>query len=345
MYLPFRNPGILFVIAVLLAACRGQSERAFSSADFELKMLAPGVYAGIHKFGGKAICNVGVVDNGKETFIFDTFLSPGVAGELLSAVESLGLSPVKYAINSHWHNDHIRGNQMFGEGVRIISTPRTRELIAYWEPREIADELQYAPGRFAHYDSLYQAFSGNRESREFQQILMWRPYYETLSESHQKVRTRLPDLMVDSSKAFDGPKRRVRLLSRGPGHTESDLVLYLPDDGILFTGDLVFNRCHPYVAHGSLPGWIAWLDYMDSLQVSQVVPGHGKPGTGALMGSMKDYLTTLQLLAMEIHTGEKGESGIINTPIPEAYATWWFDRFFAVNLKFAYDEAGKARTE
>ncbi len=230
----------------------------------------------IHKFGGKAICNVGIVDNGKETIVFDSFLSPDVAEELLEALNEMNLSPVKYVVNSHFHNDHIRGNQVFSEAVKIISTARTSEIIEEEEPLQIAYEKENAPARLAYYDSLYKSFSGDTKSREYQQILMWKPYYEILSNSHLKVKTRVPDMFVDSIHNIDGPDRRIQLISKGQGHTESDLVLYLPDDDIIFTGDLVFNECHPYVPHGNISKWKAWLDFMNSLNVKTVMPGHGE---------------------------------------------------------------------
>jgi len=92
------------------------------SKHFKLEKLADGVYATIHKIGGHAICNAGIIDLGGKTVIFDTFLSPTAAKELLKIVKELKLSPIAYVVNSHYHNDHIRGNQVFGDNVIIIST-------------------------------------------------------------------------------------------------------------------------------------------------------------------------------------------------------------------------------
>ena len=114
--------------------------------------LSKGVYACIHKVGGKAICNAGIIDNGKETIFFDTFLSPGVTGEMIDMISHLDLSPVRYVVNSHCHNDHIRGNQLFGKNVSIISTLRTKELIEEWEPQDIQYEKENPPARLSHYD-------------------------------------------------------------------------------------------------------------------------------------------------------------------------------------------------
>jgi glyoxylase-like metal-dependent hydrolase (beta-lactamase superfamily II) len=255
-------------------------------------------------------------------------------------IEELGLSPITHVVNSHAHNDHIRGNQVFAPEVRIVSTPRTAELIAEWEPEEIAAEREYAPARLAYYDSLYRAYEGDTTSREYLDILMWKPYFEVLSESHREITTRLPDMLIDSALSLDGPARRVRLIARGAGHTESDLVMHLPDDGILFSGDLVFNECHPYMADGSITGLLNWLDYLGTLNARTVVPGHGPVGTGSSIMAMKAYVQTVIEVAdsMAIENMAAGDATAME--IPAAYRDWWFDRFYYSNLRFAIVEKG-----
>lgn len=322
------------LLSLVLFACAENSMDDYHSDHFEIVQLSKSVYGGIHKVGGKAICNIGIVDNGEATFIFDSFLSPKVAEEIPKVVEHYGLSPIKYVVNSHYHNDHIRGNQIFGDEVKIISTKRTKELIEEWEPKEIQDEKEYAPGRFAYFDSLYQSFEGDTLSEEYHNIMMWRPYYEILSKSHEEVKTRLPDTFVDSLLVFDGPEKSIQLISMGPGHTESDLILYLPDDGIVFTGDLVFNECHPYLGNGYLEGLKNWLTFLEGLNVKSVVPGHGNIGSESIISEMTGYLNSLENLADEIILQMKSTEDMNPDFIPEEYKKWQFDQFFPSNMAF-----------
>ena len=335
----------LFLVILLIQGCKSERTVKVESINFEFVELGNGIYSCIHKFGGKAICNVGIVDNGNETIIFDSFLSPDVAEELLNALQELSLSPLKYVVNSHFHNDHIRGNQVFPKDVRIISTKKTKELIEQEEPLQIAYEKENAPARLAYYDSLNQSFNGDIKSREYQQIRMWKPYYETLVNSHLKVKTRLPNMFVDSIQNFDGPKRKIQLISKGQGHTESDLIMYLPDDGVLFTGDLIFNECHPYVAHGNISKWNAWLDFMNSLEVSTVMPGHGRIGTNELIDQMKDYLKDLESSAENLIIENLSIDESENHSVPSKYKDWWFDRFYEYNLRFAYESLNTEITD
>lgn len=330
---------VLIVVFIFFLFSCGQEETiVYSSVNFDLIKLSDGVYAAIHKVGGKAICNVGVIDNGDETLVFDTFLSPAVAEELLEVIKDLGLSPVKYVINSHFHNDHIRGNQVFSNAVKIISTSRTAELIEELEPAQLEYEKEFAPERYAHYDSLYHSFTGDTTSRKYIQILMWRPYYETLAESHKEVKTRLPDHMVNTFTEYNGSERKAILIPRGKGHSESDLILYLPDDKILFSGDLIFNQCHPYMGHGSLSGLKEWLKFLITLDIETVVPGHGPVGPKSIIAEMSDYVVALESLTKDLPGMGLSSDALDSIQIPDAYKAWWFDRFYPSNIRFTYTE-------
>ncbi len=130
---------IFIIITLLIIFISCKSERAIPTSDnFDVYELADGVYALIHKVGGKAISNVGIIDLGDTTIVFDTFLSPKVAEEIPKVVKQLNLSPIRYVVNSHWHNDHIRGNQVFADDIKIISTKRATELIEENAPPDLS---------------------------------------------------------------------------------------------------------------------------------------------------------------------------------------------------------------
>ena len=93
-----------------------------ATRHFTLRQLADGVYAAIHQERGWAVSNAGLVDLGGETLLFDTFMTPAAAQELRQVAEELMQQPVTYVVNSHYHNDHIWGNQVFRANTEIIST-------------------------------------------------------------------------------------------------------------------------------------------------------------------------------------------------------------------------------
>jgi glyoxylase-like metal-dependent hydrolase (beta-lactamase superfamily II) len=100
-----------------------------NSTHFRLEQLAGGVYAAIHIDGGAAIGNAGIVDLGDRTLIFDALFTPQAAEDLRAAAEALTGRAVDAVIDSHYHNDHIWGNQVFSIATDIVATEGTRRLI------------------------------------------------------------------------------------------------------------------------------------------------------------------------------------------------------------------------
>ena len=327
-----------FVVIFLLTGFQDIVKKNSISQNFDLIELSDGVYACINKFGGKAICNAGIIDLGNETLIFDTFLSPDAAKELISTVEKYKLSPIKYIVNSHYHNDHIRGNQIFSKNIDIISTARTAQLIKEKEPIEIEAEKSYAPVRLAYYDSLLNNYSGSFSDREYKSIIIWQAYYQVLTETNSFLETRIPNVFVNKLKEIKGSKRNAQLITKGKGHTESDLILYLPDEKILFTGDLVFIGMHPYLADGYKNEWYDYLSYLQGLEINKLVPGHGKVGTREDILMMKKYLKMIDGVSNNIIKNKLSVDQIEQTKIPEPYTNWWFESFFFINLKFTTSE-------
>ncbi len=321
----------------LLFFCACQKNKPVPVSDnFDLVQLADGVYACINKTGGKAICNAGIVDLGDATLVFDPFLSPVVAEELLRAIEALGLPPVKYVVNSHYHNDHIRGNQVFSDEVKIISTPATAELIRKHEPQELEAEKGYAPRQRAFFDSLVQHYSGDTTARPYQALKMWQAYFEVLTESIGNIKTRVPNTLFEKKKTLEGTNRAVELYCFGKGHTTGDLVMYVPDQEILFSGDLVFVGMHPYMADGFAGEWLSYLDTLQNFDTKHLVPGHGDVSTPAAIPVMKDYLKMVDQKARILVDAGLPESSVDTVRIPEPYDKWWFDRFFNINMHFMY---------
>ena len=108
-----------------------------ASKHFKLEQLAPGVWAAIQNDNyGHAICNAGIIDLGDKTVVFDPFMTPEAARDLKKVAVELTGRDVTLVINSHYHNDHIRGNQVFVPQANIISTEWTRNKMVPSEKEE-----------------------------------------------------------------------------------------------------------------------------------------------------------------------------------------------------------------
>ncbi len=327
------RPAKFYFLAILLltSGCQSKTE-SFINQHFKMVELASGIYACIHQLGGKAICNAGIIDLGDETVIFDTFLSPVAAGELKNAVKALGLSPVKYVVNSHYHNDHIRGNQIFGDEAQIIASKKTAKIIREREPRAWAMERSTAPPQLAFYDSLMTHYTGDTTTQAYRDINLWRPYYQVLVEENESLSLRLPDLELIDPITLEGSRYRVRITPTETGHSQGDVYLEVLDEAILFTGDLLFKDTHPFLGEGDLDSWLQLLDEMKATQPKILVPGHGPVADVQAIAELKEYIEELDAEVDRILAGDLSLE-VAQSQMPDRYQSWDLQAFYGLNLQ------------
>jgi len=305
------------------------------SKHFQIEPLAKGVYAAIASEQGYAICNAGIIDTGDKTIIFDTFISPKAAKDLLNAAKRLTSHKTLYVVNSHYHNDHIRGNQVFSPDTDIISTTWTREAITQNEPEEIQWERENIPQGIIDAQLKLAAEKDSKRRRELALLIV---YYKAIIESHPQLKTRLPNITFEPPKlVIHGTQRTAELLTF-VGHTASDLVLYLPEEKIAFMSDLLFINMHPYLPSGFPERWKESLSMVEALGIRTVVPGHGPVGRSADLSVMTRYIQSLEnIVANMVKSGRTLEEVSLQ-PIPSQFENWllFFDNFFIANLQFLY---------
>jgi cyclase len=298
-------------------------EKTFNSHHFDIKPIGPGVYAAIHKAGGAAIGNAGIIDLGDSTLVFDTFISPVAAKDLRSAAETLTHKPVTYVFNSHYHNDHLRGNQEFPQ-AEIISTAQTLSLLQTAGMEELTWDQDNAAKQYQHYLAEVER-AQNQAAR--QQITFWLDYFRVLADSLPGLQIIEPQRTFEDRLTLSGSARTVELLSYGGGHTGSDGFLFVPDAGVLFLADLLFVRCHPYLADGHPGQLINILQRIKTLDADILVPGHGA------VGSKKDLELMIAYIQIVEETARASKHGEPTRLLPP-FDGWELERFFQVNLSF-----------
>lgn len=319
-----------------------RSTISFGSQHFRLEQLADGIYAALHADGGWAQSNAGIIDLGNRTLVFDTLLTPEAAADLQSAAESLTGRPVDAVINSHYHNDHIWGNQVYPADIDIISTTKTRELITTRGAEEDQWFRDYSQQRL---DTLV---AQRREARDevAQALLAYTIiYYQAIIATLPKLQIRLPNITFTEGLTFMGSKRSAELITYGGGHTGSDAILYLPDDGIVFMADLLFIDVHPWLPDGDPGETRRILARVRNLHPKTLVPGHGPVGQISHLDAMVEYIDTLDSLVREAVTQGVAEQDIDKITMPRRYERWIFPSFFPANLKFLYQRQMSARVD
>lgn len=325
----------VFIFSVILSI--SLNAQTPDSKHFKINQLTDGVYAAIHSIGGQAICNAGIVDLGDKTLIFDTFLSIKAAQDLQRISIELTSNPIYYLVNSHYHNDHIRGNQVFKPKANIISTILTRTAIAKNEPDQLKQEENYAPKRLVQ---LQKEIKSETDRIELQELNMWLGYYQALVESRPLQLITLPDITFEKRLTIYGNAKRVELIELC-GHTKSDIIMYLPEDKIVFTGDLVFIGSHPYLADGNPHNLISSLNELKKMDIEKVVPGHGPVGNKDDIIMMIRYIEVIDSLSRELVLKGDSIDDVSNMPIPKPFDSWGFPNFFTTNIRFMYKISSK----
>ncbi len=304
-----------------------------TSKHFRLEKLAEGVYAALAIDGGGAMCNAGIVDLGDRALVFDTFWTPEASQDLLTAAEQLTGHAVVYIVNSHYNADHVNGNQVFAPATTIISTSRTRELLIErgngflnWAREHLAEEV--------HEDEKKLAAETNEDRR--QQMALDLETTRALLHALPTLELRLPNFTFEHRLDLHGPARSIELRCLGGGHTESDAFLYLPQDHILFTGDLLFTQMHPSMWHDQPETWISILARMEELKTDAVVPGHGPLGTREDVTLLRQYLTWLLETARAVIKREGLADDLVREQLPEAYARWKAPELFEQTARAFY---------
>jgi glyoxylase-like metal-dependent hydrolase (beta-lactamase superfamily II) len=135
--------------------------------------------------------------------------------------------------------------------------------------------------------------------------------------------------------------KRVTLRNVGPAHTAGDVVVHVPDDGVIYTGDLLFIGGHPAVWDGDVEGWIRACDYILSLDAVAIVPGHG-PVTDK--HGVERFRSYLQMLLTEsrarFEAGVPIEDAALEIALMQEFADWHLPERVAGSVNFLYGKFG-----
>jgi glyoxylase-like metal-dependent hydrolase (beta-lactamase superfamily II) len=307
---------------------------SFTSAHFQLHQLADGVFAAIHREDGAAQSNAGIIDLGDQVLIFDSFIAPAAAADLREAVAALSSRPVSALINSHYHNDHIWGNQAFPSDIPIISTIKTRELIVTLG----ADEHRwFAAHSQERLDALAAQLDQEKDEASRRLTSYSITYYRTILETLPELQIRLPNVTFVDQLDFHGPHRVAHLICYGGGHTPSDSILYLPEERIIFMADMLFTGTHTYLPDGDPDEMRRTLSRIMQLPAETLVPGHGRLGNASDVEKMIRYIDRLETLVDEGIRRGMTDDDLAHLPIPDEYRNWVFPAFFSSNLRFLYE--------
>ena len=233
----------------------------------ELRQVARDVYAAIVPDRGWGWSNSGLVDKGSG-LVVDTLMDVKHTRELLKSYASVRPERPECLVNTHDNADHCWGNQLF-KGAEIIGHRLCAELMQ----KGISPLMMEAMRTGADLSPGARWFAADVADFDFSEVEVTPP---------TRVFDERLELELD-----DTP---VELVYLGPAHTAGDVVVFLPEERVLFTGDLLFRQCTPIGWDGTFEGWMLAMDRMLQMEPEVVVPGHGPLTDVAGLREFRAYL-------------------------------------------------------
>jgi cyclase len=218
----------------------------------KLEEIAPRVFACLQEKSGLGYSNSGLIDRGGG-LVVDTFWDLPHTRQMIKLYSRVWAAPARRVVNTHYNGDHCWGNQLFPQ-AELIGHRRCAESFSKENPANLqalkSADLSSMPGLVGLKRGL--------EPWNFSGVELTPPF-----------------VLFDDRLEIDLDGYPVELVYVGPAHTDSDIIVHLPEDRVVFSGDVVFRLCSPIGWEGTYARWIQALDYIMSLNPDVVVPGHG----------------------------------------------------------------------
>jgi glyoxylase-like metal-dependent hydrolase (beta-lactamase superfamily II) len=223
--------------------------------------IGPDLYA----FTAEGDPNSGIIIGDDGVMVVDAQATPVMAQQVIDRVRKVTDKPIKYVLLSHYHAVRVLGASAY-RGAEILASAGTRSLIVERGKADMDSEI----GRFPRLFRAVESIPG----------LTW------------------PTITFPDQMSVWLGKREVRIMHIGRGHTAGDVVAYVPDANVVFSGDLVEYHSACYCGDAHFTDWPATLDRLAEFSASALVPGRGAALKSAKQVAegitlTEDFLTTL----------------------------------------------------
>jgi cyclase len=229
-------------------------EHTIPTWESGVKQLAPNIYAYIQAKATWYWSNAGFIVGSDYVVVVDSLSTVGLTQKFRDEIRKITDKPIRYLINTHHHGDHTWGNHVFA-GATIISHDYCR----------------------------HEAIEAGITDPD-----VWNTIFPEFD--FRGIAATPADITFDKQLTLNMHEREVRLLYFGPGHTAGDIIVYLPEESVIFAGDFIFLYSTPVSMEGSFAGWLRNLDAMAKLGARVYVPGHGPVCGLEGLNLCRDYL-------------------------------------------------------
>ena len=225
----------------------------------EIVEVSAGVFAYIQHDGSWCLNNPAFVAAADQVIAIDACATERRTRLFREAIRRLSEQPVRTLVNTHAHLDHTFGNYLFAEDAVIVGHTNCRA--------EILHDAPELPSR----------------ARQMFPSVEW-----------GAIEVVAPSLTFEDRLSLYAGELELELIYVSPAHTNTDVVVWLPERKVVIAGDIVFHRGTPFALMGSVAGWLEALDRVRALGAETIVPGHGPVAGPEVLDDVADYLRFVQ---------------------------------------------------
>lgn len=284
-----------------------------------LRDIGNGLYAWLQPDGGWGWSNAGLIRDGEVSLLVDTLFDMGLTREMLDAMADatgIGAEKIGTIVNTHANGDHCHGNGCCPQAEIIASEASAREM-AEVPPAMLAQfkkmGAQLGPAG-AYFADIFAPFN-----------------FENVDE-------RGPTQTFSGTMELKVGDKAVRLIEVGPAHTGGDVLVHVPGDRTVFTGDILFINGTPLMWAGPVANWIRACNEIIAMDVDVIVPGHGPITDKAGVRRVAEYLGYVDREARaRFDAGLSVREAALDIALGD-YASWGDAERIAVNVDSLYRE-------
>lgn len=263
-----------------------------------LDQVADGCWAFMQPDGSWGLNNAGLITDGDASLLVDTLFDARLTASMLTMMREAipAARDIGTVVNTHANGDHCWGNQEV-RGAEIIASRRSAE-----EMSEVPPALMAKLGKVARLAvALGPAGRGigwltrRLELEPIASVIEAAPYIlDIFGDFHfEGIDLVLPTRTFDDQLSLKVGQKKVELIEVGPAHTKGDVIIHVPDDRVVYTGDILFIGGHPVMWEGPVQNWVDACRRIEAMDVDVIVPGHGPRTDKAGVAKVRHYLETL----------------------------------------------------
>ena len=266
------NKYLVALFTSILVPASGLSQEVINTDTHRLEEVAEGVYFASGNGALYTMSNALIIERDDDVVVVDSHITPAAGRAVINSIEVVTDKPITTLINSHFHYDHANGTPAFGPNIQIIGHEYTYKKLT----EEPANEQTYRSSllRFDNTVANLEERITNASGSERAELQTQREFWQAHVRAQDEIDFIPPTVsMSDVMTLFRGG-REIQIHFLGRAHTGGDLAVFLPQERIVFTGDMMLGGIS-YLGDGYVAEWADTLQGLKQLDFDLILPGHG----------------------------------------------------------------------